>query len=355
MTSPKIKSACSTKIQTKKKYLTFLLSDYIILNMSNRLRTVSTVTMDDIAEELGVSKSTVSRALAGSGRISKDTVQRVREFAKSVGFKPNLVAKALAGKKTFNIAAVLPFEAVQSRALFFHEVLSGMTLRAEKDGYSILLCIETLKDVVQNKRIDAAILTQVHVGNQEVQILTEAKIPFVVIGELEGAVSVDSKMKEECADFTRLCLEKCGTEDGDVLFVCGSLDVSANANRLSGFLSGMEKSERKSAVCTDFDDFSIDKDSKWRLVLCSDDVVCVRVIDALRNARKQIGTEVLVASFHDSVILKELEISALCVDVRMLGETAAETAIKIISGKEFEQNSFVPSSFNWRKSTENHI
>ena len=81
--------------------------------------------MDDIASELGLSKSTVSRALAGSDRISSETKERVNECARKHGFRPNLVARALAGQKTLNIAVVLPFEANAARMLFFHECLSG--------------------------------------------------------------------------------------------------------------------------------------------------------------------------------------------------------------------------------------
>ena len=89
------------------------------MNMSNRLRN-SIYTMDDIAQELGLSKSTVSRALSDSGRISLATREKVQAFAKEHGFKPNLVARALAGQKTLNIAAVMPLEATALQMMFFH-------------------------------------------------------------------------------------------------------------------------------------------------------------------------------------------------------------------------------------------
>ena len=115
--------------------------------------------MDDIAFELGISKSTVSRALSGTGRIGAETVARVRSYAEAHGFRPNLVAKALAGRKSLNLAAVMPIEATAAQMLFYHECLSGMVQRAAKDGYNILVCMtegsnpEALEDVILNRKI----------------------------------------------------------------------------------------------------------------------------------------------------------------------------------------------------------
>ena len=64
-------------------------------------------TIEDIARELGVSKTTVSRAISGKGRISQATRDRVRAFIKEHDYRPNVVAKGLAQRKTYNIALPL--------------------------------------------------------------------------------------------------------------------------------------------------------------------------------------------------------------------------------------------------------
>ena len=65
------------------------------------------MTIDNIAEKLGISKSTVSRVLSGKGRIVPDTKKRVLEFVAEHDFKPNPIAKGLAESKTCNIGVVL--------------------------------------------------------------------------------------------------------------------------------------------------------------------------------------------------------------------------------------------------------
>ena len=70
-------------------------------------------TIEDIARELGVSKTTVSRAISGKGRISHATRDRVRAFIKEHDYRPNVVAKGLAQRKTYNIALLMPKDSPQ--------------------------------------------------------------------------------------------------------------------------------------------------------------------------------------------------------------------------------------------------
>ncbi len=324
----------------------------------------STVTMDDIAQELGLSKSTVSRALADSSRISVETKEKVRNCAKKHGFKPNLVAKALACKKTLNIAAVMPLEATALQMMFFHECLSGIVSRAAKDGYSVLVCMtdkddkKILEGVLSDGNVDAAVVTQLRRDDSSVSLLKKFKIPFVVIGSGAGSdvVHVDSRMAENCAEFTKICVEGLPRE-AKVLFVCGSLDVEANNNRLSGFLLGMESlsfSKLSYAVCTDLSDIMDEAYIKsWNLILCSDDVVCMQVLNILGAHNISVGKDIKIASFHDSVLLESFSvgISALKVDAFRLGSVSVELALKIIDGKAFETENYVDCSFQMRQST----
>lgn len=79
-------------------------------------------TIEDIARELGVSKTTVSRAISGKGRISQATRDRVRAFIKEHDYRPNVVAKGLAQRKTYNIALLMPKDYVATEFLFFERL-----------------------------------------------------------------------------------------------------------------------------------------------------------------------------------------------------------------------------------------
>ena len=66
------------------------------------------LTIDDIARDLGVSKTTVSRAISGKGRISATTRERIQAYIQEMNYRPSAAAKGLAESKTYNVALVLP-------------------------------------------------------------------------------------------------------------------------------------------------------------------------------------------------------------------------------------------------------
>ena len=66
------------------------------------------ITIADVAEALGVSKTTVSRAISGKGRIGEATRERVLAYIEEHDYQPNVIAKGLAQSKTFNICVIMP-------------------------------------------------------------------------------------------------------------------------------------------------------------------------------------------------------------------------------------------------------
>jgi LacI family transcriptional regulator len=95
------------------------------------------VTLKQIAKELDVSISTVSKSLKDSPEISEDTRQKVRAFAKLYNYKPNLIALSLKNKKTKTIGIIIP-EIIHH---FFATVISGIERIANEKGYNVIVCL----------------------------------------------------------------------------------------------------------------------------------------------------------------------------------------------------------------------
>lgn len=95
------------------------------------------VTLKQIAKELDVSISTVSKSLKDSAEISEDTRQKVQAFAKLYNYKPNNIALSLKNKKTKTIGIIIP-EIVHH---FFATVISGVENVANEHGYNVIVCL----------------------------------------------------------------------------------------------------------------------------------------------------------------------------------------------------------------------
>ena len=97
----------------------------------------SKATLKQIAKDLGVSVSTVSKALNDSPEISEPTKIKIQEFAKLKNYKPNITALNLKNRSTKTIGVILP-NILNS---FFAKVFSGIEKFAEQKGYHLITCI----------------------------------------------------------------------------------------------------------------------------------------------------------------------------------------------------------------------
>lgn len=94
------------------------------------------ITIKDIAKILGVSPSTVSRALKDHPDISEETRNLVKTFAQKVNYRPNALALSLRSQKTKTLGLIIP-EIVHH---FFSSVISGMEDLAYGEGYHVMIC-----------------------------------------------------------------------------------------------------------------------------------------------------------------------------------------------------------------------
>lgn len=95
------------------------------------------VTLKQIAKELDVSISTVSKSLRNSPEIGLETREKVQAFAKFYNYKPNNIALSLKNRKTKTIGIIIP-EIVH---YFFSTVINGIEQVANQNGYSVIICL----------------------------------------------------------------------------------------------------------------------------------------------------------------------------------------------------------------------
>ncbi|MDH7604401.1 MAG: LacI family DNA-binding transcriptional regulator [Melioribacter sp.] len=93
-------------------------------------------TLNDIARKLGISASTVSRALNDHPDISIETKKKVKKVAKDLDYKPNPIAQSLKSNRTTTIGVIVP----EIKHDFFSSAISGIEQVAYNSGYTIILC-----------------------------------------------------------------------------------------------------------------------------------------------------------------------------------------------------------------------
>jgi len=137
------------------------------------------VTLKQLAKELNVSISTVSKALNNSDEIGKDTVKRVKELAELYNYRPNKVALSLKNNKTRTIGVIIPN--ILNR--FLAKVLFGIEREATKHGYNIITCIS-------NESLDKE--------KESLQLLANGSVDGFIL-----SVAEESQMNNEVEHFKR--------------------------------------------------------------------------------------------------------------------------------------------------------
>jgi LacI family transcriptional regulator len=157
-------------------------------------------TLKQIAKELNVSVSTVSKALNDSPEISEQTKIRIKEYAKLKNYKPNVIGLNLKNRKTKTIGVIIP-NILNS---FFAKVFSGIEKVADQKGYNVIMCIsnESLEkekntmNMLSNGTIDGFILSI----SEEAQKLNEYNHFKDIINEGTPIVMFDRIVDEVVCD-----------------------------------------------------------------------------------------------------------------------------------------------------------
>lgn len=155
------------------------------------------VTIKDIAKILGISVSTVSRALKDHPDISAETKREVQALAKKLNYTPNVIALSLRNKKTFLIGVIIP-EIIHH---FFSCVINGVEQVANRNGYNVVIFQSneqyerevSICQSVLNSRIDGVLVSMSKTTQRadHFRELQQAGIPIVFFDRICGDIDTD--------------------------------------------------------------------------------------------------------------------------------------------------------------------
>lgn len=307
-------------------------------------------TIDRIAKELGVSKSTVSRALSGKGRIGEGTAQRIKDYAIEHNYCPNPMTKELVQSKTYNLGVIIPVEEgdfEMSRSPFFMQCISGVCDIASRYNYDVLISMmreserSQIQKLVLKRKVDGMILGRAIENSRELDFLREKKVPTVVIGPSNdyGIFSVDNPNREASSELTEILLMK-GVKK--ICLIGGDMNNRVNKSRRKGVLEACEAlnvNPENIKLYMDIDTISkaenvVENILKSEIdgVICMDDYICNMVLGCLREQRISIPEQIKLASLYDS---QQMEynippVSSLKFDSFELGRRACTKVLEAI-------------------------
>lgn len=151
------------------------------------------VTIKDIAAELGLSVSTVSKALNDYPDVSPETRRLVKKTARRMGYRPSVAARSLRTRRTNTIGLIFCIIDRHLTDPYYLDLLASIGEECSRHGFDLLLSacpdrrleLSAYERMVGGKRVDGMILTGIRYGDERIAYLVEKGFPFVALGRSE--------------------------------------------------------------------------------------------------------------------------------------------------------------------------
>lgn len=208
---------------------------------NGRRRTGKASSIYDVARESGVSVFTVSAVVNNKSHVGKKLRERVEAAIRKLNYRPNLVARSLANRRTHTIGMIVPDIANP----FFPMVVRGAEDAAQKHGYNLLLCNsdDTLDkeekeiELLLSKRVDGILLTKTAEDFRPSlrQMIRDVGVPFVLVMRTYPKLTKDAVITDDYEGaYNAVChLARVGRRR--IGLISGPLKVSNAMARWQGF------------------------------------------------------------------------------------------------------------------------
>lgn len=317
-----------------------------------------TVTLKDLAKELGIHPSTVSRILhSGSdvarGAASVATAERVRDLARKRGYSPNPQAAGLRTRRTRLMGVIVPRLSDLVLAIMYE----GIEEAAAELGYSTFVMNSRddpeeqrrKTDTMLARRVDGLIIGDAHLDGSQLRELTARNIPFVLMNR-----RVTGYPSATCDDVLggQLVADHLWSKGHrNVAVIAGEPYASTAVDRTAGFADRWKslggKLPQEAIVWSRFDTAGGREATETILagrkpnptaIFAVNDFAAIGAMGALRSHGAAVGSDVAVVGFNDTSVAAELPIPLSSVRSPMLdiGRTAMQLLKRVLDGEQVE-------------------
>ena len=329
--------------------------------------------LKDLAQELGVSIATVSRALRSSPEIGQDMQAKVKELAKRLNYRPNPFAQSLRKEAPRVIGVVVPNLVTH----YYAAVLDGIEDEARKEGYSVISANTHEDTEAEIRAIDnfislhvegiIACLSQNTTDYSHFEEIANMGIPLVFFGRTclsDRFSSVTANGDEAAYQATQHLID---TGSRRIAFIGGPNHLDMVKRRKHGYLEALRENripiDRTLVACEKID-YQWALDTTTRLlnlpvgerpdaILAFNDIITFAAFTAIKQLGLSIPEDVALLGFTDDVHAQYVtpRMSAIEDQSHQMGKTACQLLLKSISGDTKIYRKIVPQKLVIRETS----
>ena len=327
------------------------LPDILDKMISDRKRQVLDLTLEDIAKQVGVSRSTVSRVVNNQPYVSTEVRKRVLSTIQSTGFHPNAAARSLASQRSWMIGLVLPRT---SNSFFtdpyFQHLTQGVAFACNNNNYSLSLFLVGNKEdeekitprISRRGMLDGVLIQSGQADDILIDRLTKSSVPSVVLGRPfipEGVSYIDVDNVGAASNATNHLIQSGYKRIG---MITGINNSTVTIDRTEGYYGALTNAGREpddSLIAEgDFSENSgylvMQKllSAKPDAIFAQSDIMAVGAIRAVQEAGLRVPQDIAFVGFDDLPLgtLTKVKLTTIRQPINRFGIKAVDLLIDLI-------------------------
>jgi len=317
------------------------------------------VTIKDIAKRVGLSVTTVSRALNDFDDVSAETKDLIRRTAEEMGYVPNSLAQRFQKRKTDTIGLILPTFGPRFSDPFFSELLAGIGNRAANQGYDLLVSTRppgedellAYRHMVQGHRVDGLVVVRTRKNDERIEYLRSVQFPFVAFGRIEGELDFPFVDEDGASGFRLVADHLVNLGHRRIACIASPPDLMFSQYRLDGLHSRLRELGApldpdlvRIGDLTQRSGFEkamelLDLPNLPTAIVAFNDLMALGAMSAAQTRRLVVGSDISITGFDNIPMAAHSHPPLTTIDqpIYQIGNSICEMLIKCIKGEDLEQ------------------
>ncbi|MEG1616239.1 MAG: LacI family DNA-binding transcriptional regulator [Bacteroidales bacterium] len=289
------------------------------------------LTIKDIARELNISPSTVSRALRNHHDISQATKDKVNEFAHAHNYQPNALALSLRTSHTNIVGIIIP----QITHFFFASVINGMEKVAEENDYSIIICqshedyekeVRSVRTLMSTRVCGIlASLAKTTQNYDHFQEVIDSDVPIVFFDRICTGLLTDRVVVDDYTGAFNAVDHLIRTGCKRIAFYSAPLHLEISKNRKNGYLDALRKNkiavdESLIIICDTQEEalertpHLLQKENRPDAFFAINDATASGILTAVKRNGLKVPDEISICGFSDGFVARNTDPKLTTVD-----------------------------------------
>jgi len=310
------------------------------------------LTIKDIANLSGVSKSTVSRVINKKKYVSKNSKERVLNIINELGYIPDGVARSLKTKETYTIGLIIP----DITNPFYSETAKIIEKNLRKLGYSLIICNTENRhdlqnryiDILKQKNVDGIIFGSVRTNDSNINNLLAQGLPYITYHRKIEDKNSNYVISDDITGIKTAVKHLVDLGHKNIAYISGPTEFSTGINRLKGFIEArnifnLNNSNNliKEGGYSEYQSWQVTKeiinlDPRPSAIIAANDLMAISALDCILYHGLSVPKDVSLIGYDNINLASHarIQLTTISVDKKNMAKKTANSLIKeIINNK----------------------